>query len=133
VAAPAVPVVRQRSGSVGCAMRRTVRPPEHGPRPVARLGAEAGLDAGEAREVLAGDRYADEVRADERQARAFDISGVPFFVIDRRYGVSGAQQAGALLEVLETAWAQSHPLTVLTPAGGGSADGGACADGSCAV
>ena len=94
-----------------------------------RLAAEAGLAADEAREVLAGDRYADDVRADERPAQAFGITGVPFFVIDRQYGLSGAQPPDTVLEVLERAWAEAHPLTVLTPAGGGDA----CADGSCAV
>jgi predicted DsbA family dithiol-disulfide isomerase len=101
------------------------------PETLVRLGAEVGLDADEAREVLASDRFADEVRADERQAQAFGINGVPFFVIDRAYGVSGAQPAETLLEVLDTAWAKSHPLQVLTPAGG--TEGDACADGSCAV
>ncbi|MEJ3655278.1 DsbA family oxidoreductase [Actinomycetes bacterium KLBMP 9759] len=96
-----------------------------------RIAAAAGLDEAEAREVLAGDRYADEVRADERQARAYGINGVPFFVIDEKYGVSGAQPADALLEVLETAWREANPLQVLTPAGG--AEGGACEDGSCAI
>ena len=100
------------------------------PETLVRLGAEAGLDADEARAVLASDRYADEVRADERQAQAYGITGVPFFVVDRKYGVSGAQPPQALLEVLETAWAEAHPLQVLTPAG---SDGDACADGSCSV
>jgi predicted DsbA family dithiol-disulfide isomerase len=95
-----------------------------------RLGAEAGLDADEARAVLASDRYADEVRADERQAQAYGITGVPFFVVDRKYGVSGAQPPEALLQVLETAWTEAHPLQVLTPAAG---DGDACADGSCSI
>ncbi len=98
------------------------------PEALARLAAEAGLDADEARAVLAGDRYAAEVRADERQAQAFGATGVPFFVIDRRYGVAGAQPAEALLEVLEKAWADEHPITIV--AEGGEA---ACADGSCAV
>ena len=97
------------------------------PETLARLGAEAGLDADEAREVLASDRYADEVRADERQAGAYGISGVPFFVVDGKYGVSGAQPADALLQVLETAWTDAHPLQVLTPGGD------SCADGSCAI
>ncbi|MFD1524459.1 DsbA family oxidoreductase [Pseudonocardia yunnanensis] len=101
------------------------------PETLVRIGAEAGLDADEARAVLASDRFADEVRADERQAQAFGINGVPFFVIDRTYGVSGAQPAETLLEVLDTAWAKSHPRQVLTPAGG--PDGSACTDGSCAV
>ncbi len=100
------------------------------PDTLVRLAAQVGLDAYEARAVLSSDRYADEVRADERQAGAFGISGVPFFVIDRTYGVSGAQPADALLEALETAWAAAHPLQVLTPAGGA---GDACADGSCAI
>jgi predicted DsbA family dithiol-disulfide isomerase len=92
-----------------------------------RLAAEAGLDAHEARGVLASDRYRDAVRADEEQAQAYGISGVPFFVVDARYGVSGAQPADALLQVLETAWAESRPALVTT------GEGDACADGSCAV
>jgi predicted DsbA family dithiol-disulfide isomerase len=98
-----------------------------------RLVAEAGLDADEARAVLASDRYAAEVRADERQAQAYGITGVPFFVVDRRYGVSGAQPPEALLQALETAWAEAHPLQVLTPAAGAGAAGAACADGSCDI
>lgn len=100
------------------------------PDSLVRLAAEAGLDETEAGDVLAGDRYLDEVRADERQARAYGISGVPFFVVDAKYGVSGAQPADALLEVLQTAWADAHPLQVLVPAGDTGPD---CADGSCAV
>ena len=92
-----------------------------------RLAAEAGLAAGEAADVLAGDRYADAVRADEAQARAYGISGVPFFVVDGAYGVSGAQPPEALLEVLNTAWSAAHPLTMV----GGAADG--CTDDSCAI
>jgi predicted DsbA family dithiol-disulfide isomerase len=100
------------------------------PDTLVRLAAEAGLDADEAAAVLATDRYADAVRADQRQAQAYGISAVPFFVVDRKYGVAGAQPPEALREVLETAWAEAHPLQVLTPAGG---DGDACADGSCSV
>jgi predicted DsbA family dithiol-disulfide isomerase len=91
---------------------------------------EGGLDADEARDVLASDRYADAVRADERQAQAYGITGVPFFVVDRKYGVAGAQPPEALLQVLETAWNEAHPLQVLTPAAEGDE---ACADGSCSV
>ncbi|WP_338051790.1 DsbA family oxidoreductase [Pseudonocardia acidicola] len=101
------------------------------PETLVRVAAEAGVDADAARAVLDGDRYADEVRADELQARRYGITGVPFFVIDSTYGVSGAQPAAALREVLDTAWAEANPLTVLTPAGG--SDAGACADGSCAI
>lgn len=98
------------------------------PETLVRLVAEVGVDADEARAVLAGDAYADAVRADEREARALGITGVPFFVVDRRYGVSGAQPSEVLLEVLERAWSDTHALAVIgAPAGDG------CTDDSCAI
>ncbi len=69
-----------------------------------RLAAEVGLDEEEARGVLESDAYAAEVRADERQAHAFGIDAVPFFVLDRRLGVPGAQPSDVLLAALEQAW-----------------------------
>jgi len=71
------------------------------------LAAEAGLDPAEAMAVLAGDAYADAVEADEAMAHSLGANGVPFFVIDRRYGISGAQPAPALAQALEQAWAES--------------------------
>ena len=96
------------------------------PETLVRLVAEAGLDAEEARAVLASDRYAAEVRADEAQARAYGISGVPFFVVDGRYGVSGAQPADVLLQVLDRAWSEQSPLVAVGGAAPGC-DGDACA------
>jgi predicted DsbA family dithiol-disulfide isomerase len=75
---------------------------------------EVGLDEAEVGEVLAGDRYADEVRADEREAHELGVQGVPFFVFDRRYAVSGAQSSDVLLEVLERAWADRRPVPVVS-------------------
>jgi predicted DsbA family dithiol-disulfide isomerase len=74
------------------------------PEAVVRLVAEVGVDAGEARAALAGDAYVDAVRADEELARRVGITGVPFFVLGRRYGVSGAQPPELLLQSLERAW-----------------------------
>jgi predicted DsbA family dithiol-disulfide isomerase len=68
-----------------------------------RLAAEAGMDADAVSETLLSGRFTDEVQSDEALARQLGISGVPFFVIDRRYGVSGAQGADVLLDVLERA------------------------------
>ena len=96
-----------------------------------RVAAELGLDAEELRAVLASDRYADAVRADEQQAARYGISGVPFYVVDEKYGVSGAQPAEVLREVLDTAWAAANPLTMVATAG--RSDDASCADGSCAV
>jgi len=78
------------------------------PDTLLRLGAEAGLDLPEARRVLGSDAYAEEVRADEREAAALGADGVPFFVLNRAYGVSGAQASAVLLEALREAWAARH-------------------------
>jgi predicted DsbA family dithiol-disulfide isomerase len=79
------------------------------PEVLVRLGAEAGLDAAEVREVLASDRYTSEVRQDEAMAGELGIHGVPFFVLDGRLGVSGAQPADVLRGALDKAWADKKP------------------------
>ena len=71
------------------------------------LGVEAGLDGAEVTAVLAGDRYASDVEADIEQAREYGITGVPFFVLAGKYGVSGAQPVDTFRQVLEQAYAGS--------------------------
>jgi predicted DsbA family dithiol-disulfide isomerase len=73
------------------------------PDTLARLAAEVGVPGAETRRVLATDAYAAEVQADIAEARAIGVNGVPFFVIDRRYGISGAQPAELFLEALQAA------------------------------
>jgi predicted DsbA family dithiol-disulfide isomerase len=92
-----------------------------------RLAVDAGLETAEVDTVLSSDKYADEVRADEQQAAAYGISGVPFFVIDGRYGVSGAQPADVLLNTLRAAYAEANPLTMVQTNTGGSCEGDSCA------
>jgi len=70
---------------------------------VVRLAAEVGVTG--AAEALAADAYADAVRADEREARLLGIAAVPFFVVDRYYGIEGAQPAEVILRALDEAWA----------------------------
>ena len=69
-----------------------------------KIAVEAGLDKNEVENVLAGDAFADEVKRDEADAQAFGIKSVPFFVINNKYSISGAQQeeffVGALGKVL---------------------------------
>ena len=96
-------------------------------RTLVRLGGEVGLDEEKIAEVLDEDRYAAEVREDELEARTLGINGVPFFVIDRRYGISGAQSPAAILQVLSEAWAKSHPLTVISGDSASACEGDACA------
>src|SRR3954453_1910410 len=64
-----------------------------------RLVAELGVDAEEARAALEHDRFSEDVREDEALASQLGIQGVPFFVVERRYGVSGAQPPDVLLNV----------------------------------
>jgi predicted DsbA family dithiol-disulfide isomerase len=90
------------------------------------LAVEVGLDEAEVRAALGDSRFRHAVAQDARMAQALGATGVPFFVIDRKYGAAGAQPAELLLQVLERAWADAHPL-VAVPA----ADG--CTDDSCAV
>jgi predicted DsbA family dithiol-disulfide isomerase len=91
-----------------------------------RLGVEAGLDADEAAAVLDGDAYATEVRADEQLASRLGATGVPFFVVDGRYAIPGAQDPEVIVGVLQRAWDESRPVTV-------AATGDACSDESCVV
>jgi predicted DsbA family dithiol-disulfide isomerase len=72
---------------------------------LAAVAAQAGLGRDQVAEMLAGDRYTAEVRADEQEAAALGITGVPFFVVNRRYGLSGAQPPRVLLQAIEQAWA----------------------------
>jgi predicted DsbA family dithiol-disulfide isomerase len=73
------------------------------PEVLVRLAVEVGLDGTEAAETLAGDRFAEDVRADEQRARSLGIRGVPFFVLDERYGIEGAQPPESILHALREA------------------------------
>ncbi|MCH1867999.1 DsbA family oxidoreductase [Nocardioides sp. CFH 31398] len=88
-----------------------------------------GLDEARVREVLASQEYAEDFAADVAQARAYGATGVPFFVVDRKYGVSGAQPVEVFGQLLDQAWSESHP-TLQTV--GGDADG-ACGPDGCAI
>jgi len=70
---------------------------------LARLAADVGLDAGAVRRMLDTDELVDEVRLDEARAREIGIRGVPFFLVEGRLGVSGAQPPEILREALRRA------------------------------
>jgi predicted DsbA family dithiol-disulfide isomerase len=74
-----------------------------------RLATSAGLPEARVDRVLGSQDHLDEVWADQEQAAAYGATGVPFFVIDHRYGVSGAQPAETFTTVLERVWAETHP------------------------
>ena len=70
------------------------------PDELADLAADVGLDHDDAAAALADHRYLPDVKADMAQAMAYGITGVPFYVVDGRYGVSGAQDAATFAQVL---------------------------------
>lgn len=72
------------------------------------LAGEIGIDKEEARAILESDRYAEEVRADVQEARQIGVQGVPFFVFDRKYAVSGAQPEEVFTQTLETTWSEKQ-------------------------
>jgi predicted DsbA family dithiol-disulfide isomerase len=90
------------------------------------IGMSIGLEEKEVREVLASDGYSKEVKRDEMQAQKIGIGGVPFFVLNNKYGVSGAQSAETFLEVLEESWkdfAATNERLIITEGESCSADG----------
>jgi predicted DsbA family dithiol-disulfide isomerase len=92
-----------------------------------KLATEIGLDADAARQALAAGTYANEVRRDEYEAQQIGVRGVPFFVFEDKYAVSGAQPSEVFAEVLDKVWEEAHPKTqpvLLT-------DGPACGPDGC--
>lgn len=75
------------------------------------LAVEAGLDSAQAATLLAGDGFADEVRRDIAEARQQRISGVPFFVLDRAYAISGAQPPELFDQALARAYGEWRDRT----------------------
>jgi len=98
-----------------------------------RLAEEAGLDGAEADAALSAGAFADEVRRDEAEADALGIRAVPFFVINRKYGISGAQPADVFLKALEKAWSEERPSAASNGNGSESHGGNACGDDGCAL
>lgn len=96
------------------------------PETLVRLASEVGLDAQEVRTTLASDTYAQDVRTDEKEARENGVTGVPFFVFDGRYAISGAQPVEVFVRALEQVWneLQAKPAVF--------AEGAACGPEGCA-
>ena len=92
-----------------------------GREPLLDFAEELGLDRDEAGAALDTGAFRQQVRDDAREAQQLGANGVPFFVIDRRYGIAGAQPADDLLSVLQQAWHEAHPLEMAL-GGEGDAD-----------
>ncbi|WP_434778650.1 DsbA family oxidoreductase [Neisseria sp. Ec49-e6-T10] len=88
-----------------------------------QLAKEVGLDAKQTQQMLESDQYAKAVRADEAAAKGCNVTGVPFFVFDEQYAVSGAQPVSVFVDILSKAQ-QAEPL---------SQDGLSCDNDGCAI
>jgi predicted DsbA family dithiol-disulfide isomerase len=95
-----------------------------------QLGMEIGLSAIETGEMLNGSAYEAEVNADVQRAQMLGISGVPFFVINDKYGISGAQPKELFSEALKKAWDEQASAGIVTL---NDKNDGACTDDSCDV
>lgn len=93
------------------------------------LGEDAGLDPNDVRAMYLGDYMSENVRSDEALASRYGISGVPFFVFEGKYGVSGAQTSTVFLEVLRNIKKEQLSSRVEVT---GSTDPG-CSDDACVI
>lgn len=92
------------------------------------VAVELGLDGEAARAALTERDFEAAVDQDIAEAHALGIQGVPFFVVDRKYGISGAQSPEVFSQTLNEAWAESHPLIM-----SGTNDAEACGPDGCAI
>lgn len=92
------------------------------------LGQDLGLPAHEVEELFTTDKYAEDVRNDFREGQALGISGVPFFVIDRKFGLSGAQPVQTFTAALDQAWQEANPLVLVN-----SGEAEVCGPDGCSV
>jgi len=93
------------------------------------LGIEIGLPEEEVRNMLSSDAHANEVKTDEDEAQQIGVRGVPFFVFDRKYAISGAQPVEVFLKALQKAWKQYEEENLSASL---NSTGAACSiDGNC--
>ncbi|OAS19717.1 DsbA family oxidoreductase [Paenibacillus oryzisoli] len=95
---------------------------------LADIAAAVGIDRNEALSVLASDQFAQSVRNEEENGSRMGIRGVPYYVINGKHAISGAQASGVFLNALQQLW-DAAPTRVATEA----ASDEACVDGTCAV
>jgi len=98
-----------------------------------QLAAELGLDQTETDLILKGDQFESEVRFDEQEAREIGVQGVPFFVINRKYAISGAQPKEVFLNALEQVWEEENQKQTLQPLGKTDQTAAVCNETGCDI
>ncbi|SHG09766.1 DsbA family oxidoreductase [Ornithinibacillus halophilus] len=97
------------------------------------LAEEVGLDAEEVEEMLKTDEYGNKVRFDENQAKQIGVQGVPFFVFNEKYAVSGAQPVETFKEVLDKVWEEENEKPVLKSLNPNNSKTTYCTDEGCNI
>ncbi len=95
------------------------------------LSVSVGLDREEVNEVLVSDRFTEEVRADEEEARQIGVQGVPFFVLNRKYAISGAQPLEAFVGALQKVWDEENTAPAFQSLSVDDSQGAVCTDDGC--
>lgn len=101
---------------------------------LASIAEEAGIDRQQAFDVLSDkNAFANDVRIDEAVAQQYRISGVPYFIINQKYAISGAQPTETFVNALEKVWVEESSSPVLQDLSTADTDAASCSDGSCAI
>lgn len=98
---------------------------------LAQLTSEIGLDGNEALDVLANDKYSENIAADRAEGSKIGIQGVPFYVVNDRYVISGAQPSEVFLETLQQVWKEEYANTKVEEHKLESSLDDYCSDGTC--
>ena len=92
-----------------------------------QIGIDAGLKAADILAMFDSDRFTEDVRKDEYEARNIGVRGVPFFLIDKKYSLSGAQPKEVFEEALEKIYDELYPeVAAITNTGPACDAGGVC-------
>ncbi|MDU1848175.1 MAG: DsbA family oxidoreductase [Niallia nealsonii] len=98
------------------------------------IGKSVGLEEEDQRKVLADSTsFANDVRIDEALASQIGVTGVPFFVINQKYSISGAQPLETFKRVLEQVWQEDHPTPKFQDLSGAGTEGAVCTDEGCEI
>lgn len=95
-----------------------------------QLAVEVGLDATEVKEILLSDTYSDEVKHDIAHARQLYVRGVPYFLFDDKFAVSGAQDESVFMQALNRALDEHKKTEIIEFSG---EEGGVCGPEGCAI
>ncbi len=98
---------------------------------LAQLASGIGLDAGEALDVLENNKYSENIAADRAEGSKIGIQGVPFFIVNNKYTISGAQPSEVFLELLQQTWKEDYHSTKAKEHRSEPLSDEYCSDGTC--